>query len=66
MELKEFVGAFVPVVALLAVVLVFCWNYRLIAEARLRRALAVVMWAAMLLTLLAYGLGAFITKTASL
>ncbi len=66
MELKEFTGAFVPVIALLAVLLVFSWNNRLITEARLRRVLGVVMWAAMLWTLLAYGLGAFITKTASI
>lgn len=65
MEMKEFTGAFVPAVALLAVVLVFGWNLRLLGEARLRRVLALVLLAAMAWTLIAFGLGAYITKTAS-
>lgn len=65
MELKEFTGAFVPPVALLVVVLVFAWDRRLLADARLRRVLAVVLVAAMAWALLAFGLGAYITKTAS-
>lgn len=65
MELKEFTGAYVPALAMLALVLVFAWNQRLLAEARLRRVLAAVLLAAMLWTLLAFGLGAYITKVAS-
>lgn len=65
MELKEFTGAFVPAVVLLAVVLVFGWNRRLLEEVRLRRVLAMVLLAAMAWTLIAFGLGAYITKTAS-
>lgn len=66
MELKEFTGAFVPAIALLALVLVFAWDRRLLTEARLRRVLAGVLLAAMVWTLIAFGLGAYITKTASL
>ncbi len=65
MELKEFTGAFVPAIALLALVLVLAWDERLLEEGRLRRVLALVLVAAMLWTLLPFGLGAFITKTAS-
>ena len=65
MELKEFTGAFVPALALLAMVLVFGWDQRLLGEGRLRHVLAIVLIAAMLWTLLPYGLGAYITKTAS-
>lgn len=64
MELKEFTGAFVPAIALLALVLVFAWNHRLLAETRLRRVVALVLLAAMAWTLIAFGLGAYITKIA--
>jgi len=66
MELKEFSGAYVPAIAVLAVAIVFGWNYRLLSEPRLRQVLGVVLWAGMLWTLLAYGLGAYITKTAAI
>lgn len=64
MELKEFTGAYVPAIALLAVVLVFGWNERLLAERRLRQVLMAVLLAAMAWALLAFGLGAYITKIA--
>ncbi|MDO8558283.1 MAG: hypothetical protein Q7S09_03805 [bacterium] len=63
MELKEFTGMFVPMILAVAVYIAWRHNAEMDADRTLRRVLAAVLVLAMLVTLLTFGLGAYITKT---
>ena len=64
MEMKEFTGAFVPIifVAMLMVVMIFGEN--LISDKKARKMFVALLVLALAWTTLTFGLGAFITKTA--
>jgi len=63
MELKEHIAHYVPVLLVIVTFIVFYYNDALIKDRRLRAIIAVLLSAAMLWTLIAFGLGAYITKT---
>ncbi len=62
MELKEFTGMFVPVILAVAVYIAWRHSSELDFDKTIRRVLAAVLVLAMLVTLLTFGLGAYITK----
>lgn len=61
-ELKEFIGMFVPVMLTVAVYIAWRHAPELQANKTARRVLTGVLVLAMLVTLLTFGLGAYITK----
>lgn len=62
MELKEFTGMYVPII--LAVAVFIAWHHKaeMDSDKTIRKVLAGVLILAMLVTLMTFGLGAYITK----
>lgn len=63
MEMKEFTGMFVPVILVVAVYMTWRHAQELETDKHIRRVLAGILVLAMLVALLTFGLGAYITKT---
>jgi len=62
MEMKEFTGMFVPVILAVAVYIAWRHSPELDSDKIIRKVLAGMLGLAMLVTLLTFGLGAYITK----
>ena len=62
MEMKEFTGMFVPVMLAVAVYIAWRHSSELDSDKTIRKVLASMLGLAMLVTLLTFGLGAYITK----
>ncbi len=65
-ELKEFTGAFVPVIMLLAAYLSRLWGDELKTDPKKRRILLSLLLVGVVWTFATYGLGAYVTKTVPL
>ena len=61
-ELKEFVGIFVPVILLVAVYIAWRHAPEIETDSKIRRMLTALLLIATLVTLLTFGLGAYVTK----
>ncbi|MEK6973724.1 MAG: hypothetical protein AABW41_00545 [Nanoarchaeota archaeon] len=66
MEFKEFSGIYVAIILILASFLVIEFKDELFKNKQIRNTLVLMMTLAMLLTLITFGLGAYITKVQSI
>ena len=62
MEFKEFAGIYVALIMLLISYLIFKYNSKVLSDMNLRNSVLFLLIITMLLTLLTFGLGAYITK----
>lgn len=65
-ELKEYAGVFAAIILLMAAVLVWRHGAQILADRRFRLSTAWILVMSMLVVLLTYGLGAYVTKIAPL
>ena len=65
-ELKEYAGVYAAIILLMAVILVSRHGDQILAERRFRLSTAWILVLSMLVVLLTYGLGAYVTKIAPL
>lgn len=66
MEMKEFTGAFVPIILSVMLAVVLTYDKNIISDKKARMMFVALLALAVLWTMLTFGLGAFITKTAPL
>ena len=64
MEMKEFTGAYVPIIFIVMLALVLAYDKNLLSNKNAKAMFVVLLGIAVLWTMLTMGLGAFITKTA--